>query len=298
MRYQQNIFLGALFILLSELMFASVGALVKQASNTLPNESLVFMRNFMGLLFIVPVLLHGRLKNLHTRVPQLHLLRAVFGVSAMYCYFYALAHLPLADAVLLKTTSPIFIPLIAWLWLGEKNSMIALLAVPIGFVGVGLILDPAGETGWITLVGVLGGLLAAAAKVTVRRLARTESTASTVFYFAVFGTLVSFIPMSLVWTMPALHEWYYLVGIGLFASIGQLFLTRGYAIAPVAKVGPFTYFSVVFAAFYGYVFWGETLDLYFVLGAALIIIAGVLAIGLWRRRPQDYQRAEQEVSGP
>jgi len=278
MYYRQNLLLGALLIMASELMFASMGALVKQASIELPNEMLVFMRNLMGLLILLPLMMRSGLGSLRTRVPHLHLLRSVLGVSAMYCFFYALANMPLADGVLLKMTSPIFMPLIAWWWLGEGGSRLALLAVPLGFVGVMLVLEPGSETSWFALVGVLGGLLAAMAKVTVRRLGRSEPTVRTVFYFAVLGALVSFVPMLFNWHSPSAGQWLMLVGIGLFGSLGQLLLTRGYAIAPATRIGPFTYFSVVYAALFGYLFWGETLDLAFIAGAGLIVGAGVMAL--------------------
>jgi drug/metabolite transporter (DMT)-like permease len=202
----------------------------------------------------------------------------------MYCFFYALAHLPLADGVLLKMTAPIFMPVIAWLWLREGGSRLALVAIPLGFFGVMLVLKPGSDTSWVALVGVLGGFLAACAKVTVRRLGRTEPATRTVFYFAVLGALVSTIPMLFHWRMPASDEWWQLLLIGLFGSLGQLLLTRGYAVAPAARIGPFTYFSVVYAALFGYLFWGETLDLAFVAGAGLIAIAGILA--LYRSRPR------------
>ena len=278
MLYKQNILLGAMLIICSELMFASMGAVVKHAAQTLPNEMLVFMRNLMGMLVMLPMILHRSVGSLKTQVPYLHLLRAIFGVSAMYCFFYALGNLPLADGILMKMTAPIFMPLVAWFWLRESSTPWALAAIPVGFLGVALVLDPTGEASSVVLIGVLGGLFAAFAKVTVRRLGRTEPTVRTVFYFTVLGALVSLLPMLLVWRMPGPEEWGWLLAIGLFGSLGQLLLTRGYAVASTSSVGPFTYFSVVFASIYGYLFWGETLDLMFVFGAAFIVLAGILAV--------------------
>lgn len=286
MRYPQNAVQGALFILLSELMFASMGAAVKAASGLgLPNEMLVFMRNMMGLFVIGPLLLQYGTAELRTRVYPLHLLRAVLGLSAMYCFFYVLGQLALADGLLLKMTSPIFMPLIALLWLGERVSHLALLAIPIGFVGVALVLNPGGEMSWVALLGVLGGLLAAFAKVTVRRLSRTESTTRIVFYFTLNASLISAVPLLWAWQLPTLEQWVLLGVMGVMGTAGQLLLTRGYAIAPTARVSPFTYFSVVFGAAYGYLFWGEVLDWLFVAGALLIAVAGVMAVRGRERKP-------------
>lgn len=286
MRYTQNVVQGALFILLSELMFASMGAAVKAASGLgLPNEMLVFMRNMMGLFVIAPLLLRYGTAELRTPVYHLHLLRAVLGLSAMYCFFYVLGQLPLADGMLLKMTSPIFMPLIALLWLGEGVARLAIFAIPLGFIGVALVLKPGSEMSWIALLGVLGGLLAAVAKVTVRRLSHTESTTRIVFYFTLNATLISTVPLAWAWQLPTLEQWALLGLMGVMGTTGQLLLTRGYGIAPAAKVSPFTYFSVIFGAVYGYLLWGEVLDWLFVAGALLIAVAGVMAVRGRARKP-------------
>jgi len=270
---------GALFILASELMFASMGATVKAAVvSGLPSEVLVFLRNLVGMFLILPLLLKDGIGNLRSQVPHLHLVRALAGVSAMYCFFYALGHLALADGMLLKMTAPIFIPIIAWLWLKEHASRYAALAVPIGFLGVILVLRPGGELNWVALIGLAGGAFAAVAKVTVRRLSRSEPTARIVFYFAVLGGLVSAVPLAWAWKEPTAEQWLMVLVIGLFGTLGQILLTSGYAAAPTTRVAPFTYFSVVFGAAYGYLFWDEVLDLSFVAGALLILFAGVLAL--------------------
>jgi drug/metabolite transporter (DMT)-like permease len=286
MRYPQNVLQGALFILLSELMFASMGAAVKAASGLgLSNEMLVFMRNLMGLFVIAPLLLRYGTAELKTPVYRLHLLRAVLGLSAMYCFFYVLGKLALADGMLLKMTSPIFMPLIALLWLGERVGRLAILAIPIGFIGVGLVLKPGGDMSWVALLGVLGGGLAAVAKVTVRRLGHSESTTRIVFYFALNATVISALPLLWAWQTPTLEQWALLGVMGAMGTAGQLLLTRGYAVAAAAQVSPFTYFSVVFGAAYGYLFWGETLDWLFVAGALLIAVAGVMAVRGRPRKP-------------
>lgn len=278
MLYPQNILLGALFILLSELMFASMGALVKTVSVELPNEVTVFLRNLIGLGLLSSWFWHKGFYRIKTRVIHLHLLRASFGLAAMYCFFYALAHLHLAEGLLLKMTAPFFMPFIAWFWLKETAPRLALLALPVGFAGVALILKPDGDFNWVVLIGLLGGLFAAIAKTSVRRLGRSEPTSRVVFYFALLATLISALPMLWAWQMPSNQAWLLLLAISIVGTLGQLLLTRAYAIAQTAQIAPFTYFSVIYGSVFGYLFWGETLGLYFVAGAVLIAIAGMLAI--------------------
>lgn len=285
---QASLIRAALFILASELAFASMGAVIKAASATVPNEVLVFMRNLFGLIILLPFLYRTTDCSLRTRRYPLHLLRAVLGVSAMYAFFYVLEHLELAEAFLLKMTAPIFLPLIAWLWLGERASKLAVIAVPVGFAGVFLVLDPVGSFQWISLIGLLGGMLAAGAKIAVRRLTSTEPPGRVVFFFALNAGILTTLPMLWSWQTPTLAEWGWLVLMGGLGTAGQLLMTRGYAEAPAAHVGPFTYFTVVFAGLYGYVFWGEVPSGTFLAGALLIAVAGVMAV--WKRRPRAPQR--------
>ncbi|MCG7897899.1 MAG: DMT family transporter [Candidatus Thiodiazotropha weberae] len=255
-----------------------MGAVVKQLTQSLPSEMAVFMRNLFGVALLLPLVWGSGFVSLKTQVFHLHLLRSVAGVSAMYCFFYALANLPLADGMLLKMTSPLFMPLIAWYWLSEPMYRTVLLAIGIGFVGVILVLNPGGEFNQIALIGLLGGVFASLAKVSLRRLGKTEPSVRVVFYFALLSSLISAIPMGWNWQQPTVTEWWLFALLGVFGTLGQLLLTRGYAIATAARVSPFTYTSVLFGAAYGYLFWGETLSLQFIFGALLIGLAGIIAL--------------------
>ncbi len=297
MRYPQNFVLGAGLIMASELLFASMGATVKAVSLDLPTEVVVFMRGMFGVIILIPLLLRRlRKETLVTQVWHFHLLRALLGLSAMYCFFYALANLHLADGMLLKMTAPLFMPLIAAAWLYEKLSPKIWLAVGLGFVGVALVLKPEGAVNWVALVGLAGGMFAAAAKVTVRRLGKTEPTVRIVFYFSLVVMLVSAIPLSWAWQLPTTREWVLLFLMGLFGTLGQLLLTRGYSVAAASQVAPFTYFSVVFAALYGYVFWQETLQPGFIAGAILIALAGIVALRLNSGKPQPVSKTGHETA--
>lgn len=278
---------GAGFVVLGELMFASMGVGVRLAAQELPNEVIVFFRNLFGLCLVSPWLLRRGLPALTTRIPQLHLLRALAGVTAMYCFFYAIAHMPLADAMLLKLTAPVFMPVVALVWLGEPAGRHVWIAIALGFVGVLLILRPGLEgISPVALVAVLGGLFAALAKVTVRRLSRSEPTALIVFYFALGATLVSSVPLTWAWQTPSTQAWGWLLAIAIFATLGQLCLTKGLSLAPAGRMGAFGFFSVIFGATYGWIFWAESLLWTTIVGSALIVSGGVFAS---RRSSRDDQ---------
>lgn len=275
---------GAVFAIAAALAFAAMGAAIKFAAAELPNTMVVFLRNDFGLLILAPWLLRPGLSGLATRRPLAHLLRAAVGLSAMYCFFYAIARMDLAGAVLLNYSQPLFIPFIAWLWLSERPPARLFPAVVIGFVGVALILKP--DSGLISfpgLVGLASGLLAATAMVAIRRMADTEPTTRIVFYFTVFGTLISAVPAALAWHAPSAGAWLAMLGAGAFATAGQLLLTRAYTLAPAAHVGSLIYAAVVFAAAFGWLFWNEVPDLLDAGGTLLVILAGTIAVFVRRR---------------
>lgn len=279
-RYRQHLLLGAALIIASELLFATMGAAVKAVSAELPTAMVVLFRSAFGTLIFLPLL--GRRGDAALWPSRgtwpLYAFRAGVGVSAMACFFHALEHLPLADGMLLKMTAPVFMPLVAILWLAERPSRTAWLAVPVGLAGVVLVLDPTGRLEVAALVGTAGGLLAAVAKVAVRRLTRTEPAARVVFWFAILATLYA-TPFALFhWQTPTLAQWLLLLAVGLCASVGQWLLTRGYGAASPSQIGPFTYSSVVFAGLYGALLWGEIPDGAFAAGALLIAAAGLLAL--------------------
>jgi len=215
---------------------------------------------------------------LRTGIGHLHLLRAIAGLGAMYCFFYAIIHLPLAQAMLLKMSAPLFIPLIALLWLGEPVPPRVRMALIVGFLGVILVLHPTSDgINGVALVALCGGALAAVAKTTVRRLGHTEPANRTVFYFALIGTLVSAVPLTWAWQPLDLNAYLWLGLVGLLATAGQLFLTHGFARAPAARMGVFSYAAVIFGAAYGWILWDEVPHLLSVAGALLIVGAGFLA---------------------
>lgn len=280
----QSIYRGAAFLLLSEACFVLMGTQVRTISAHLSNEMIVFFRNLLGLLLVLPLLWRaGRIQWKTDHLP-LHLLRGLAGVSAMYCFFYAIAHLPLANAMILKMTAPLFIPLIAWLWLGERITLAMLLMIALGFVGVALIVKPAFHgVDPVALIALAGGWFAAVAKTTVRRLTATESPTTIVFYFALTGLVVSVVPAISVWQTPSGTQFSALLLLGLFASAGQLSMTHAYQCAPASQISPFSYSAILYASFVGWWLWGELLDQWAWLGAGLIAAAGLM---LLRYQPQ------------
>lgn len=271
---------GAALLALSALFFALMGVCIREATlNQVGNEMVVFFRNAVGVLFFLPLALTRGLAPLRTSRPWAHLKRTFCGLAAMYCYFYALAHLPLTDAMLFSYAAPVFTPLIAWWWLKEPLTRRMLLATAIGFAGVVLVAKPSGAlVSGISLIGMLASVMAACAFVSVREMSNTEPAYRIVFYFALFSALVSAVPLLWAWQPLERGELLLLVAAGLMASFGQLSMSQAYACAPPGLIGPVAYLAIVFAGIIAWLRWDEVPGSASLLGAGLIFSASLIPL--------------------
>ncbi|MBU2113021.1 MAG: DMT family transporter [Gammaproteobacteria bacterium] len=268
---------GALLLLLAEACFAGIGAIVKFTSGTASEVQVVFFRNFFALLLMLPFLYRHGFSLLKTKRWYLHASRALTGIISMYCFFYVLARLPLAQGMLVLLLSPFIVPIIARFWLKERPSRVTLLGIALGFVGVLLAL-PGADTGVqaIMLVALLSAVLVAVTKTTIRYMSDTEPAVRIVFYFSLLTAVLSAIPVPFYWQPLNNEVWLAFVGMGILAAIGQLAMTRAYAIAPASDIGMWTYSSVIFAGLFGYLFWQEQVTLAWFGGVLVIFYAGYI----------------------
>jgi drug/metabolite transporter (DMT)-like permease len=281
------VLIGSLFVILGEFFFVAMGMLVKALADDIPNLHLVFYRNLFAAIICIPLIYRAGFNNFKTKRINIHLIRSVCGVSAMYCFFYALANIELANAMLLKMTGPIFIPIVAVLWLRELVSLRTITAILIGFAGVVIFLNPSKEIQTAAVIGLLGGALAATAKVAIRKMSDTEPTARIVFYFATLSALISVIPVLLGSAFrPDTEQFSLLLLLAVLGTCGQLCLTKAYNLAPASQVGAFTYTSLLWASIAGWFFWDEFPSIETYIGASLIIFAGIILIYRNKKRTQ------------
>lgn len=263
-----------LCLMTSALLFSIMGICVRFVSQTVDNPTVVFFRNAVGLLIFLPMLFQKGLSFAKTDQLWMHTWRSVVGLGAMYGFFYAIAHLKLSNAMVFSYSSPIFIPIIAWLFLKERITTAMVLAAVIGLFGVLLVAKPdQGLINSMSLIGLAACFLSALAFVTVRALTATEPPERIVFYFCIFGTLISAIPMYWHWRSFSLYELSLLFATGLLANISQLFMSYAYKLAPAGQIGPMNYSAIIFAGIWGFLFWGETPDFYSIIGMLIIIFA-------------------------
>jgi len=262
-------------------LFAAMGVMVQVASHALPNAMVVFLRSGLMLLLLSPWFVGRGRVSLRTRHLKEHLLRGVLGIASMYCFFFAIARLRLADALLLNYSLPLFVPLVERSWLGEPVPRGIARPLVLGSCGLLLILKPGFSILQpAALVGVLAAVLAAIAQVGVRGLTRTEPVPRIVFYFGMVASLVSLPPAALAWVTPELALWPALFALAVCATVAQLLMTRAYSCAPAARVGPFIYTSVVFGALFDALIFRRFPDALSVGGALLVVGAGISVLRL------------------
>jgi drug/metabolite transporter (DMT)-like permease len=196
----------------------------------------------------------------------------------MYCYYFAIAHIPLADAVLLNFTGPVFTPLIALAWFGLALNRGVLVALLVGFAGVALIVRPEGAlVDPAAAIGLAAGFLGAVSVVAIWRMGAGEPAARIVFLYTAGSTAISAVPMALRGDWPTTGAvWVVLAACGVLSALAHLLLARGCTIAPADRTNALSYAAVVFAALLGWAAWGERPGAELAVGTLLIAVAATL----------------------
>ncbi len=283
----RNLFVAIGCLTISALLFSVMGICIRYASHTVDNYTIVFFRNVVGLILFLPFIFKQGIGFVKTEKLWMHTWRSIVGLAAMYGFFYAIAHLKLSNAMVFTYSSPIFIPLIAWLFLKEKVTTAMLCAAGLGFIGVFCVAKPdQGLLNWISIVGISSSLLASMAFVTVRALTQTEPPERIVFYFCLIGSLLSVIPMFWVWRPYHLHELFFLIAAGVLANVSQIFMSHAYRLAPAGQIAPVNYIAIIFAGIWGFLLWNEVPDLYSVIGFGIILLAILLCSPLIQSKKQ------------
>lgn len=255
----------------STLCFALMAVAIRFAAQDVHAFEVVFFRNLFGLLFALPLLLRTGTHILRTNRLGLYALRCVIGLCAMLTGFWSLVHLPLAEAISLSYTTPLFVTIGAVLVLGEVVRARRWTAVAIGFVGALIILRPGVEAlSTAALVALLSAALSASAAISIKFLARTEAPDAIVIYMVLIMTPLSLLPALPVWVWPTGETWLWLVATGLLGTLGHFALTRAYKLGDVSALQSINFVQLPIVAALGWWLFDENIDAYTALGAAII----------------------------
>jgi S-adenosylmethionine uptake transporter len=281
----------SLWMLVASFFFAMMGVCVKLASQLYSINEVVMYRGFIGLVCTLAIMkIQG--VNWRTTVPFHHLWRGVFGAITLWLWYYSMAKLPLATAITLNYTSPIWIATILLLsgFLRGDGKFDWRLVLPIvmSFIGVAILLQPnvSGENLFVEFVALISGLFAAIAFLQVRRLGGMgEPDNRVVFYFSAVATLVGFagaiIEQSVdvfslpVWRPHTIRGAILLLGVGVSATLAQIALTRAFRLGKTLVASNLQYFGIVFSSIFGILIWHDHLEAAGWLGMSMIVVSGI-----------------------
>lgn len=258
----------------STVLFGFMAVCIRLASSELHPFEIAFFRNLFGFVFTLPLLLRHGWGILRTDKLSLYFLRCVIGIVSMLAGFWAIVHLPLAQAVALSYSTPIFVTIGAVFVLGEIVRARRWAAVIIGFLGVLVLIRPWSDSFQLaSLVAVLAAVMSASVAISIKFLSRTEKADAIVIYTTMIWVPLSLLPALFVWTTPTGITWLWVVLAGFLGTTAHMAWTRALALADASLLTPISFLQVLVVGVFGWWLFGETVDRWTVLGAAIIFAA-------------------------
>ncbi|MEK9646915.1 MAG: DMT family transporter [Alphaproteobacteria bacterium] len=267
---------GTAWMLMSAVSLTLMAAIIRHLSKDLHAFEIVLFRTALGFVFMAPWLASHGLSVLKTEKIGWYMLRAVMTAIAATGYFYALAEIPLADAVAIMFSRPLYGTIFAMVFLGELVGLRRWTATAIGFAGVLVMVRPGFETFNLGLASVLlASIAGAVSAVLIRYLSRTEPPDTITMYFVIFTTPIILVPALFVWETPSWEQLGWLVLMGFLGTLGQRAMSRGFASADASIMLPVDFSRLIFAALFGFLLFAEIPSVYTAIGALLIFSATV-----------------------
>ena len=287
---EDNIKLGIKYMLFASFTFALMGGFAKLLSDSMSSVEVVFFRNITGVIIILYSIYRSPLNQVGGKA-WLLVFRGLAGFTALLMYFYNIAEISLAEAQTFSKTSPIFTAIFAYLFIKEKLDLRAWIGVFVGFIGITFItgFDPSNisKTDWL---GILCGVGAGLAYTSIRELRKYYDSRAIVLSFMGIGSIGPVILMIIgeyyttttfdfivaPFVMPVGIAWVYIIGLGVTATISQIYMTKAYSLAKGGIIGTISYSNIIFAIPVGMLLGDLFPSQELIIGIILIVISGLL----------------------
>ena len=265
---------AALLMLGSTMFFGLMTIAIKFAAQSLHTFEIVFFRNFFGLMATLPLLLrHGPDLLRTTQLPR-YVFRCTIGIVSMMAGFWAIGHLPLAQAVSLSYSTPIFVTIAAVFFLHEQVRARRWAAVALGFIGVIIIVRPGSDSFTAgSLVALAAAVLSGIVSIQIKQLSKVEPADRIVFYTTLLWVPMSLLPALTVWEWPRGIVWVWVIAAGFLGTGGHMLWTRALTLGDVSALTPITFMQLPLVAIAGWLLFQEPLDRWTALGAGVIFAA-------------------------
>ncbi|MBF6023547.1 DMT family transporter [Lysobacter niastensis] len=262
------------FMLASTISFGVMAITIRLASQTLHTFEIAFFRNLFGLLAVLPLVIGMDPASLRTQQLPRYFIRCAIGIGSMLAGFWAIGHLPLAQAISLSYSTPVFVTIAAALFLGEHVRGRRWAAVIIGFVGVLVIVRPgSAEFTTGTLIALLAAVLSGIVAIQIKQLSRVDPANTIVLYTYLFWVPMSLAPALWVWEWPHGIAWLWVIGSGIFGTAGQVLWTHALKLGEVSALTPISFMQLPLVATAGWLWFGESVGVWTWVGAAIILSA-------------------------
>ena len=292
-RMKENLRLGILYMLIACLAFASMGAVTRVLGHRINPIELVFFRNIFGVIVIGSTLFTKPLQQTGGK-PFLLIFRGVIGTIALYAFFYGITHIGLPEAITYQQTYPIFLALFSYFFLSETLSQHQWMAIFVGFLGICFIFVPQMSGNFISLknhtLGVSNSILTAFAYLSIRGLSQSYDTRAIVLSFMVTGLILPIFSLIIGeyyqnasldfviarFTLPHGIEWFWILLLGLFAVIGQVFMTKSFVYGKAGPIAVAGYSNILFSLGFGLLLGDALPNHWGFLGIGLVLLSGLL----------------------
>jgi len=267
---------GVIWVMFAMLWFVSLDTLAKYLMQEYPLVQVVWARFFFHIVIVTALLGKKRAAQVKSRSIKFQIWRSCLMLATTSLFFTGLQFLPLATATTLMFLSPIFVTVLAIPMLGERVGMRRWVGIALGFAGAMVVVRPGIiEMEWSMVFLIAAALSHALYQIFTRGVRVHDGSMTSLFYTGLVGALVMSLLVPFNWQPVPAPQWPLFVGLGLAGCVGHLCFIRGFQRAQASVVAPFNYTTLVWAVLSGYILFDEIPDRWTLMGASLIIFAGL-----------------------
>ncbi|MFB9222496.1 DMT family transporter [Paracoccus cavernae] len=279
---------GIILLLVAIFTFTLMDATAKFLAGRYHPVQIIWARYFTNFVIVAAVLGPDLGRSFRSQVPKIQLLRALSQMGSVGFFFTALAYIGLAEATAIMDCNPVLITLAAAVFLGEKIGPRRIIGIVVALIGALIIIRPGAGVFHPAAILPLLGAFSYAGGAILTRLARVDSVATSVLWTTTFGVVTTSILLPFFWQPVATGDLWAFLLIGVFGTVAQALLIRAFTLAEAAAVAPFGYTGLIWAGFWGWLFWGSIPDLWTITGAIVVVSAGIY---VWTREAQAMKKA-------
>jgi drug/metabolite transporter (DMT)-like permease len=263
-------------MLVATIALSSMTVFVKIIGPDFHPIQITFLRAVIVLLVLSPFILKSGVRDVvSTSKPVLHIFRALAGAASNILYFYCYQRMSIADVTVIGQAVPIFVCILATIFLQEKVGWRRWTAISFGFLGVVLVINPAGQIQIESLIALLATLLFASTFLFMRVLGKTESPTTVVFYYMSISVIVTGLAQPFVWKSVSSDFLWLMLGVGVSAAIGQMLMSYSLKNAEASIITPFKYSGIVWAIIFDIIIWDLSPIFSTIAGGLIITLSGI-----------------------